>query len=164
MKTYAPKGLHGAMLRDLLADLHATPAQAAKYLQVTERSVFRWLSDGSAPYAVLAALWHETPRGREAGALDVGNALVIERGLARATGAALAAETARLARLVAISETGAANDALVAGPWPLPAMPPGRIELVEQFATNPPRHLVTPSAPHAAQVPPESVANSQLLG
>ena len=118
MKTYAPKSLIGEDLRELIAQLHATPAQVAKFLKVTERSVFRWLADGSAPYAVLACLWHETPRGREAGALDVGNALNIERGLSRSTGYALAHESAKLARLLAICETGAANDPMVTGPPP----------------------------------------------
>lgn len=116
MKTYAPKGLHGAMLRGLLEELQATPLQAANYLKVTERSVWRWLADDSAPFPVLACLWHETPRGREVGALDVGNELVIQRGLSQATGAALALESARLARLVAISDTGAANDPFLTGP------------------------------------------------
>lgn len=112
MKTYAPKGLTGADLRALLADLHATPAQVAKFLRVTERSVWRWLSDESAPYAVLAALWHETPQGRYATALDVGNELSIVRGLAAAHGAQAERESARLARLLQISDTGAANDPL----------------------------------------------------
>lgn len=118
MKTYAPKTLHGADLRGLIDDLFATPAQVAKFLRVTERSIFRWLADGSAPYAVLAALWHETPAGREAAHLDTGNALVIERGLSRATAWALAQESAKLARLLAICETGAANDPVCTGPAP----------------------------------------------
>mgnify|MGYP000193316115 CR=1 FL=1 len=116
MKTYAPKGLHGAQLRDLMADLHASPVDLAKYLHVTERSVWRWLADGSAPFAVLACLWHESPSGREASHLDVGNALVIERGLARSLGDAMAQESARLARVLAISHTGAANEPLLDGP------------------------------------------------
>lgn len=116
MKTYAPKGLNGAQLRAILEELQATPADAAKFLHVTERSVWRWLADDSAPFPVLAALWHETPAGRYATALDVGNELAIHRGLARAHGEALALESARLARLVAIADTGAANDPLIVGP------------------------------------------------
>ena len=61
MKTYAPKGLHGAQLRAILEELQATPAQVSKFLQVTERSVWRWLSDGSAPFPVLAALPDDGP-------------------------------------------------------------------------------------------------------
>lgn len=117
MKTYAPNGLWGGDLRRLMSELFATPAELAKFLKVTERSVWRWLAEDSAPYAVLAALWHETPRGRESAVLDVGNEVVIQRGLASAYGSALAKETERLARLVAISDTGAANDPLISGPW-----------------------------------------------
>jgi len=118
MKTYAPKGLHGAMLRELLADLCATPAQAAQFLHVTERSIFRWLSDESAPYAVLAALWHETPAGRYVTALDVGNENAILRGLAQAHQSAHGKESQRIARLVAIGDFGCANDPLMDGPPP----------------------------------------------
>lgn len=126
MKTYAPKHLTGSMLRELLDLHHATPAQAAKYLRVTERSVWRWLSDDSAPYAVLAALWLESPQGREVAALDVGNELVIVRGSARIAKDAQAVQAAQLARVLAISETGAANDPVLSGPGskkvPLPRL------------------------------------------
>lgn len=130
MKTYTPKGLHGGDLRGLLDDLHVSPLQVAKFLRVTERSVWRWLADGSAPFAVLAALWHETPRGREATACDVGNELVIQRGLARSGLAALDVETRRLARLLAISDTGAANDPLMSGP--MTARPVERVQEQQQ--------------------------------
>ena len=116
MKTYAPKGLHGAMLRDLLAELACTPAQAAKFLRVTERSVFRWLSDDSAPFAVLAALWHETPHGRHTTALDVGNELAIHQGLARSNAQALSVESKRLAYVVRLGDFGSANDPIFCGP------------------------------------------------
>lgn len=116
MKTYAPKDLRGEDLRGLLDDLHVSPLQVAKFLKVTERSVWRWLADGSAPFAALAALWHETPRGREVSACDVGNELVIQRVLARSGKDALALETRRLSRVLAISDTGAANDPLMSGP------------------------------------------------
>lgn len=116
MKTYAPKGLWGGDLRRLLDDLHATPAMAAKFLQVTERSVWRWLADDSAPYAALAALWHETPTGRHQTALDVGNELVAVRGLSNAHQSELERTRAVLARLLSISDTGAANDPLATGP------------------------------------------------
>ena len=116
MKTYAPKELRGEDLRGLLDDLHVSPLQIAKYLKVTERSVWRWLSDNSAPFAVLAALWHETPRGRETAACDVGNELVIQRVLARSGADALAVETRRLSRVLSISDTGAANDPIMSGP------------------------------------------------
>ena len=112
MKTYAPKTLHGAMLRDLINDLPATPAQVAKFLRVSERTVWRWLSDQNAPYAVLAALWHETPVGRYASACDVGNEVRILHGLANANKDALQATEKQLARVLAIADTGATNDPL----------------------------------------------------
>jgi len=112
LKTFAPKNLHGAQLGALMEHLQATPADVAKHLHVSERSVFRWIRDDSAPYAALAALWHETPLGRENSSLDVGNALAIQRQLTRANESrALDAET-RLSRLIAIADTGASNDAM----------------------------------------------------
>jgi hypothetical protein len=117
LKTYAPR-LTGADLRALLEELHATPAEVAKFLQVTERSVWRWLSEGSAPFPVLAALWHETPTGRHVSALDVGNELVLHRGLAQAHEKAHAAAVDTLARLLAIGDFGAANDPVLNGPPP----------------------------------------------
>lgn len=119
MKTYAPKSLRGSDLRAMLADLCATPAEIAKFLQVTERSVFRWLADESAPFAVLAALWHETPAGRHSTALDVGNELAIYYGLARSLEDKANHGERNLARVLAISDTGAANDPLLNGPLPL---------------------------------------------
>lgn len=118
MKTFAPRALHGGMLRDILADLAVTPAQVAKYLDVTERSVWRWLADENAPRSALLALWHLTPNGLQTVAVDVGNALAIERGLTNAHKSAHERETGRLARLVAIADTGAANDPLLDGPVP----------------------------------------------
>lgn len=116
MKTYAPKSLHGEQLRELLTDLHATPLEVCKFLKVGERTFRRWLADDSCPWPILALLWHETPAGREAAHLDTGNALNLALGLSRSTGEALAKESARLARVLAISDTGAANDPLLQGP------------------------------------------------
>lgn len=116
MKTYAPKTLHGGQLRGLLDELGSTPEVVAKHLHVTERSVWRWLAGKSAPYAVLAALWHETATGRETCALDVGNDLVIQRNLSGSLSRDKLAQTAQLRRVLAISDTGAANDPLLSGP------------------------------------------------
>jgi hypothetical protein len=56
-------------------------------------------------------------------ALDVGNELVITRRVARGAQEAQAVQVQQLARVLAISDTGAANDALVSGPWAV--RPPG---------------------------------------
>ena len=142
MKTYAPKGLKGSDLRGLLSELFCTPLEASKYLKVTERSVWRWLSDGNAPHAVLSALWHETPRGREASTLDVGNALNIERELARAYKAESERHQATIARLMAITDTGAANDPLeitrLAQAGPAPARPALALPERKKAAREPP--------------------------
>lgn len=127
MKTYAPKGLEGADLRGLLSELVCTPQEAAKFLHVTERSLWRWLADGSAPFAVLAALWHETARGREVTSCDVGNELVLTRSGKRIAQEGEAQSVTRLARLLAISDTGAANDALLQGPWGVAPLRPNPI-------------------------------------
>ena len=113
---YAPKNLHGGMLRELLDDMGTTPAEIAKFLKVTERSVWRWLADDSAPHAVMVALWHESPRGHYNQETDVGNHNNILRGLARAHEDAHKKETARLSRLVSIGDFGCANDPLYVGP------------------------------------------------
>jgi hypothetical protein len=115
MKTYAPKDLRGEDLRGLLENLFASPLQVAKFLRVTERSVWRWLADGTAPYSVLAALWHETPQGRECSAADVGNELVLTRvGKQLAQADALRA-SGLLSRVLQISDTGAANEPVFSG-------------------------------------------------
>lgn len=69
-------------------------------------------------------LQFETDTGRNVVACDVGNALVLSRGLSRSFESAQAKESARLARLVAIADTGAANDPLCDGPHGSQAFPP----------------------------------------
>ncbi len=116
MKTYAPKTLRGADLRLLMDELASSPAEVAKFLEVTERSVWRWLADGTAPRAVLCALWHETPRGRETCAFDVGNDLVITRSTVQIQKQDLATGEKQLRYLLATCDSGAANDPLMRGP------------------------------------------------
>lgn len=89
MKAHAPKWID---LSETMADLGAKPADVAKYLGVTERTVWRWLSECNAPRAVLLALWHITPAGLQAVALDQGNGAMYERGYVRS----MEATTARL--------------------------------------------------------------------
>ena len=126
IKSFAPAHLSGSDLPGLLQQLgHATPAQAARLLQVSERTVWRWISDSSAPWSALAALWHETPTGRAAALADAGNELAIIRGLTGALQAENKSLRSRLVRLMAISDTGAANDAFM----DVPAAPQGQIRL-----------------------------------
>lgn len=131
MKTFAPGVLHGRDLRRLISELCTTPHDVARFLKVTERTVWRWIADDGAPFAALAALWHETPAGRHASALDVGNELAIHSALANSHAQRAEAGRHHLAGLLAIADTGSANDPLIAGPAgrfygaPRPMVPPG---------------------------------------
>jgi|GEM_PF-3063806 hypothetical protein len=112
--TLAPRWLD---LRELMADIpNATPSTVAKFLDVTERSVWRWLADNSAPRAALLALWYQTKQGQYEVAVHVGNEAMWNAGMARAQTERADAATARLARVLAISDTGAANDPFNDGP------------------------------------------------
>lgn len=96
MIAFAPKYLE---LRDVMADMGATPASVAKYLQVTERSVWRWLADGSAPRAALLALWHVTPEGQQVIGVHHGNGVMYDRGRVRALEVELARHQLLVSRL-----------------------------------------------------------------
>lgn len=123
MKTYAPRDLCGSNLRDLITDLgEPTPHDLARFLQVTERSIFRWLAEDSAPFAVLAALWHETPHGRHVTALDVGNDRAIQSAGWQAEKAAHLATHAGLLRVLGVSDTGSANSPLYGVDWQAPPL------------------------------------------
>jgi len=117
MKTFAPKKLHSGQLHELLSMLQWSNKDAAKFLHVTERSVYRWLSENSAPYMVLALLWHESPEGRDDCAIDHGNELQIMRSLARSTAEERDIDLQRLAYLLKIGDFGAANDPLMNFPF-----------------------------------------------
>jgi len=138
MKTYAPRSLRGHQLAELISEMQATPAQVAKHLDVAERTVRRWLADGTAPRAVLAALWHETPSGRYESALDVGNELAIVRGLSRCHEEAAAAQGKQLADLLAISDTGAANDPILT--CDAPVWRAAALALASEVPRMPPPH------------------------
>lgn len=119
MNAYASKYLQGADLAGLMKELLITPKQCAKFLQVTERTVFRWLADESAPFSAVALLWHETPKGQQVTACHVGNKMAIYYRLSEAHKLEHGKALDVLRRVLAISDTGAANDPLlVAPPFP----------------------------------------------
>lgn len=118
-KVMAPwRSLHGGMLRDLMASIGATVDDLSKVLDVNERTVRRWLSNDDAPRAVLMALWHESPEGRYATHLDIGNELTIYHGLAGAHERAAQDARAKLERLASIGDFGCANDPMMGAPPP----------------------------------------------
>ena len=116
LPTISPRKIFTGDLRSYMDALMASAAQVAKHLDVSERSVLRWLAENSAPRPVLLALWYETPEGRAhvTGHSEFGMQTL--RGLARSAQEASSVQAAQVARLLAISETGAANDALLLAP------------------------------------------------
>ena len=110
-KAYAPKWLHSDHLAGMIDELGCQPKDVAKYLRVTERTVYRWLAEKSCPFACLSALRHETPNGREVTACDVGNELALTRCLARSTADARGEDIARVQYLIGLrGDYGSAND------------------------------------------------------
>ena len=108
-------------LRRILSNIPATPAQVAKWLDVSERSVLRWLAGDCAPRAVLMLLWLCSTEGRYQFNVTMGNEL-------RMTYGQFAAEQLRndrlqgqMKKLLALADTGAANDPFCTGP----SGPPG---------------------------------------
>lgn len=95
-------------------DLIAAQIQAARSKTPEARTM--WLR--------VAALWHETPTGREHSHCDVAYDLTLTRGMSRCHEANAAQAVARLGRVLSISDTGAANDPLIDGPLPRRAVAP----------------------------------------
>lgn len=116
VKTFAPPGLRGCDLPDLMAQLCASPQDVAKFLGINDRTVFRYLADESCPWPSLALLWHETPGGRYACALDVANELAIIRGYNAGLLHQVAQLEARLSRVLGLVDAGCANDVLMTAP------------------------------------------------
>ncbi|WP_367068621.1 hypothetical protein [Oryzisolibacter sp. LB2S] len=77
-------------------DLGASPAQVAKLLGITERTMRRYLQADDAPRPVLLALFWETRWGRSAADCDAHNYAQVQHGLAQA----LQSQNARLVRQV----------------------------------------------------------------
>lgn len=96
----------------MLADLPARPAQIARHLGITIRTLQRYLATDSAPRAVMLALFWETRWGRSAADVEAANwgalhyrAAMIER----RTNQALRRQIDVLEGELVRSATGAAN-------------------------------------------------------
>lgn len=98
-------------LQEVMNDIGAKPADVARHLKVTERSVWRWLADDSAPLAVRLALWHATPAGVQTVGIHHGNGAMYDRGYVRA----LEVQTARLQALTVRLEQELDRATLAAG-------------------------------------------------
>lgn len=61
---HAPRDIYGpSAFREFVHELGG-PKSVSKYLKVTERTVWRWLSEGNVPRAAVLALYWETQYGR----------------------------------------------------------------------------------------------------
>lgn len=104
----APKFLPPLSL--MLNDLpHNHPRHIAKYLGVTERTVWAWKAAEQAPRPAMLALFWETRWGRSLADAVAYNEAQVHRGLSECLQREVNALRARVAHLEAIGEFGAAN-------------------------------------------------------
>lgn len=97
-------------LAQLIADCGApSVVDLAAALDVSPRTVFRWLERGEAPRAVLLALYWVTPYGWSAHETEARRRLQDWRALAEARRAELDALQARLDRFARLADFGSAN-------------------------------------------------------
>lgn len=69
----APTGAGLPSLELMLQDLPATQAQLCRHLEITPRTMQRYQAEGSAPRAVMLALFWETRWGRSAADTEAAN-------------------------------------------------------------------------------------------
>ena len=93
----------------LLADLPAPPDRVADYLQVSRRSLQRYVRHDQAPRAVLLALFWESRWGLSLIDCELVNAARVHAGHARALAAESAMLRVRVDRLERVGDFGAAN-------------------------------------------------------
>lgn len=60
----APKNIYGPDIFKMFVEELGGPKRVSKMLDVTERTVWRWLADGSVPQMAVRALYWETQYGR----------------------------------------------------------------------------------------------------
>lgn len=103
-------------LSTLLAELGATPRQVARVLQVSEKTVKRWIKSGTEPQAVRIALFWLTRWGYSIIHCDAENEARIFAGLARCRAEEIQRLQFALDNLGAIKKAArAANEAVFSG-------------------------------------------------
>lgn len=105
----APTAAHVPPFSFLLDDLPATPAQVARHLGVSARTLGRWMAADQAPRAVMLALFFESRWGRSALDAKAVNDARLYAGLAGALELENATLRARIARLERLGGFGSAN-------------------------------------------------------
>jgi predicted DNA-binding transcriptional regulator AlpA len=102
-----------AIMEDLA---YPSARKVARVLGMSERSVYRFNRDGDAPKVASLALFWLTRWGRAAVHAQATNDAIAACGYAQALRDDVARLEARIAHLLALGNSGAANDALVRGP------------------------------------------------
>lgn len=105
----APKNVYGPNLFKIFVEELGGPKRVCKMLDVTERSVWRWLAEGTAPKAAVLALYWESQYGRSLIAADHHNEISLLHGRIRL----LEDQFARAAQVIAglkLLHYGTANE------------------------------------------------------
>lgn len=113
MKQLAPRALPA--LSQLLPVLgNPTAAELARYLDVSERTVYGWKAQDAAPRTALLALYWESSYGLSALDAELFNSAMVYKRLSEAQGHEIAMLRTRIARLECIGQFGSANSPLLA--------------------------------------------------
>lgn len=108
MKYLAPRALPA--LSQLLPALgHPSPREIARYLDVTERTVFAWKAADRAPKAALLALFWESDYGLSALDAELHNTAMVHKNHAQSLLRELGILQVRIARLEKMGSFGSAN-------------------------------------------------------
>lgn len=108
MKYLAPRAVPA--LSQLLPDLgNPSPREIARFLDVTERTVFSWKAQDRAPRAALLALFWESSYGLSALDAELHNTAMVHKNHADALARHVVNLECRIARLEKIGDFGCAN-------------------------------------------------------
>lgn len=108
MKYLAPRSIPA--LSQVLPDLgNPSPREIARYLDVSERTVYGWKAADLAPRAVLLALFWESSYGRSALDCELHNAAQVYRSLSESLNHEAQTLRLRIARLEKMGDFGSAN-------------------------------------------------------
>lgn len=108
MKYLAPRTVPA--LSQLLPDLgHPSPREIARYLDVSERTVYGWKAADDAPRAALLALFWESSYGRSALDCELHNSAMIYKRLSESLNNEAQMLRLRISRLEKMGDFGSAN-------------------------------------------------------
>lgn len=108
MKYLAPRALPA--LSQLLPDLgNPSPREIARYLDVTERTVYAWKATDRAPRAAMLALFWESSYGLSALDAELFNTVQVHKGHAESLARRVVNLESRIARLEKIGRFDSAN-------------------------------------------------------